>query len=57
MRVCLANVCVERTHEKKLDSYFKWGEKTHSAEKIASIRGKKTARILAIFSALCVFNF
>ena len=38
MRVCLAYYCVERTHEKKMDTYV---EKTHRAEKIASIRGEK----------------
>ena len=42
MRVCLAYIFVERsqrTQEKKMDKYL--GEKTHRAEKIASIRGKK----------------
>ena len=46
MRVCSAHVCVERsqrTHEKKMDTYL--GKKTHREEKIASLRGKKTARI------------
>ena len=38
MRVCLAYVYVERTHEKKMATYL-W-KKTHRAEKIASIRGK-----------------
>jgi len=40
MRACLEYVCVERTHEKKMDPYL--GKKTHRAEKVASIRGKKT---------------
>ena len=38
MRVSLAYVCVERTHEKKWTPNW---EKTHRAEKIASIRGEK----------------
>ena len=36
----LEYVCVERTHEKKMDTHL--GEKTHTAEKLASIRAKKT---------------
>ena len=39
MRVCLAYVCVERRHETKMDTNL--GKKTHRAEKIATILGKK----------------
>ena len=38
IRVCLAYVRVDRTHEKKWTPNW---EKNHRAEKIASIRGKK----------------
>ena len=45
MRVCLAYVCIERTHEKKIDTHL--GKKTHRAEKIATLLGKNLTYIMS----------